>query len=212
MISPAPAPMRRLGIALAAMLARPSVAIAAALALAAPAAFAQGEPAVTKKATELRETPDAAGRTLAALPAQTAVQRTAERKGPWVQVKTEAGQTGWVHLFDVGPASGAANTAGGGSSAGNVLRNVGGLFSRAPAPTATSASGVRGLEAHDIANAQPNLEALGRVDGMRLDENQARDFANAAALSAVNVDPLPAPSRPGAGGRPGGSPGNPDSQ
>ena len=63
------------------------------------------------------------------LPAQAAVTRTGERQGPWVRVRTEAGATGWVHLFDVGPAS--AATAGG-SAAGGALRGVTGLFGRRP--------------------------------------------------------------------------------
>jgi hypothetical protein len=195
------APARRLGIALA-----------AALAMAVPAAFAQGEPAMTKRATELRETAGDSARSLVALPAQSAVLRLGDRKGPWVQVRTEAGQTGWLHLFDIAPASGAASSqASGGNAASDALRSVGGLFSR-NTPTATSASGVRGLGAEDIANAQPNPAAVSQMEAMRLDEAQARDFAGAAALSPVAVDPLPAPARAATAGRPGGAPGTPESQ
>ena len=177
-----------------------------ALAMPASAALAQ-EPAVTKRATELREAPGDTGRSLAALPAQAPVTRMAERKGPWVQVKTEAGQTGWVHLFDVGPASGAANTqVGGGSNAvSGGLRGLGGLFSRNNT-TATSASGIRGLDKEDIARAQPNTAAVSQIETMRQSEDQARQFAGSAPLTAVAVDPLPAPARAGAapgGGNPG---------
>ena len=183
----------------------------AALALAAPAAFAQ-EAAVTKRATELREAPGDTGRSLAALPAQAPLTRMNERKGPWVQVKTEAGQTGWVHLFDVGPASGAANTqVGGGSGAGsNALRSVTGLFSKS-GPTGTSASGIRGLDKEDLAKAQPNPAAVGQMETMRQSEDQARQFAGSAPLAAVAVDPLPAPARAGTTTG-GGSPGNREAQ
>lgn len=196
------APVRRLGIA-----------IAAALALAVPAAMAQGgEPAMTKRATDVRETPADNGRSLASLPAQTAVTRLGDRRGPWIQVRTESGQTGWLHLFDIGPAAGAAKAQAGGDSGGaNVLRNVGGLFSRGPATTATSASGVRGLSAQDIANAQPNPAAVGQMEALRQTEDDARAFAGAAALAAVAVEPLPAPARSSAGARPGTA-GNPESQ
>jgi hypothetical protein len=184
----------------------------AALACAAPAAQAQ-EAAVTKRATELREAPGDTGRSLAALPAQTPLTRMNERKGPWVQVKTEAGQTGWLHLFDVGPASGAANTqAGGGSGTGsNVLRNVTGLFSKG-STTSTSASGIRGVTAEDIANAQPNPAAVNQMEALRQTEDQARRFASGAAIAAVSVEPLPAPARPAAASGRSGAPGNPDSQ
>ncbi|MDB5897488.1 MAG: hypothetical protein JWP41_1090 [Ramlibacter sp.] len=75
-----------------------------------PGAWAQ-EAAVVRRATELREAPGDQALSLAPLPAQTAVTRTNERQGPWVQVRTAAGATGWVHLFDVGPATAAARAA-----------------------------------------------------------------------------------------------------
>jgi hypothetical protein len=196
-------PGRRLGIALA-----------TALALAIPvSAHAQGEPAMTKRAADLRETPADTGRSLASLPAQAAVTRLGERKGPWVQVRSESGQTGWMHLFDIGPAAGAAKAQAGGDSGGasNVLRSVGGLFSRGPGTTATSASGVRGLSAQDIANAQPNPAAVGQMEAMRQNEDEARAFAGAASLAPVAVEPLPGPARSSVGGRPA-NPGNPESQ
>ena len=58
------------------------------------------------------------GRSLAALPAQTAVTRTEQRQGPWVQVRTAAGDTGWVHLFDLGPATTTAASSGDSSVVG----------------------------------------------------------------------------------------------
>ena len=73
-----------------------------------------GEAAVTRRAAELRDTPGETGRSLASLPAQTPVTRLAERQGPWVQVRSSSGATGWLHLFDVGPAQGAQS--GGGAS------------------------------------------------------------------------------------------------
>src|SRR3954468_13689151 len=102
-------------------------AMAVAVLLLAATAGAQ-EAAVTRRATELRETPGDTGRSLAALPAQAPVTRTAERQGPWVQVRTPAGATGWVHLFDLGPASTAAAADSGNGVFGSALRGVGSLF------------------------------------------------------------------------------------
>src|SRR5689334_23126050 len=70
------------------------------------AARAEEEAAIVKRGSELRETPGDTARVVAPLAADTAVTRTGERQGAWVRVRTAAGATGWVHLFDVGPASG----------------------------------------------------------------------------------------------------------
>ena len=66
-----------------------SVAALALLAGLCGAALAQlGEPAVVKRAAELRDTPSESGRSLATLPAQEPVTRLPERRGAWVQVQT----------------------------------------------------------------------------------------------------------------------------
>jgi hypothetical protein len=166
------------------------------LALASPLALAQGEAAVTRRATELREAPASSGRSLAALPAQSPLTRLGERQGPWVQVRTEAGATGWLHLFDVGPATSAA-----GNMASGALRGITSLFAKGGPSSAvtvpTSTIGVRGLGAEDLARAQPDPAAVGHMESLRQNENQARAFARAAALRPVAVDALPAPSGPG---------------
>jgi hypothetical protein len=181
---------------------------ACALALAAPLAWSQ-EAAVTKRATELRQSPDAAAAVLASLPAQTQVTRLAERNLPWVQVRTAAGATGWVHMFDVAPVTGGAariDPAGGGSSA-NPLRSLGGLFGGGNTTTGTAASGIRGLDAEDLKNASPDPAAVTRMESMRQSETEARAFARGAPLQAVAVEPLPAPVRATSSG--GGDPSRP---
>jgi len=176
------------------------ISIALSLLLAAPFAMAD-EAAMTKRATELREAPGDSARSLAALPAQAPVTRLTERQGPWIQVKTAAGATGWVHLFDIGPASGGAGTAAPGTASANPLRGVTGLLSRGgSSTTATSASGIRGLGAEDLARAQPNPAAVGQMEALRQSEQDARSFAARAPWSPVAVESLPAPARPSSGG------------
>lgn len=157
------------------------------------AARADEEAAVVRRGSELRDAPGDNGRVLAPLPADTAVTRTGERQGAWVRVRTAAGATGWVHLFDVGPASGS----GSGTMAG-AFRSVTGLFSK-PATqrttTATSTIGIRGLGAEDLAQAQPDLQAVTRMEALRQGDNEARQFARRAQLTVVSVEPLPEPSR-----------------
>jgi len=177
----------------------PVLGMALALALPAPAQ----EPALTRRATELRETPAASGRALAALPAQSPVTRLNERQGPWVRARAADGTTGWLHLFDVAPASTATRAESGGGVA-SALRGVTGLFGASPQPTATTAAGIRGLGADDLARSQPDTAAVARMEALRQGEAEARSFAAAAALRPVTVEPLPEPARPAAaGGRAG---------
>lgn len=156
-------------------------------------ARAEEEAAVVKRGSELRETPGDAGRVLAALPADTAVTRTGERQGAWVRVRTGAGATGWVHLFDVGPATGS----GSGAVAG-AFRSVTSLFSKPTAQrttASTSTIGIRGLGAEDLAQAEPDMQAVARMEALRQGDNDARQFARRAQLTPVSVEPLPEPSR-----------------
>lgn len=180
--------------------------------LLASTAWAQ-EAAVTRRATELRETPADGSRSLAALPAQAGVTRTDERSGPWVRVRTADGATGWVHLFDLGPATGAAPSGGGGFMTG-ALRGVSSLFGGSGASrtsqTATTA-GIRGLGAEDLAQAQPDLAAVQRMESLRVSDADARAFAGRAAWQAAPVDPLPAPASSPGGPAGSGNPGQPQS-
>lgn len=175
-------------------------------------AWAQ-EAAVTRRATELRDAPSDTGRSLAALPAQAAVTRTNQRQGPWVQVRTAAGATGWLHLFDLGPATTTAASSGGNGLVDGALRGVGSLFgggSAKPATTSTTA-GIRGLEAQDLAQAQPDLAAVRQMEGLRASEADARSYAQRAAWRPVNVDPLPAPARATVSSDPSRNAGQPQS-
>jgi len=158
------------------------------------------ESAVTRRAVELREAPADQARPLASLPAQAAVTRTAERQGPWVQVRTAQGATGWLHLFDIGPAAAPAE----GGGAGGALRGVTSLFGSGRSTQTGGTAGIRGLDAQDLANATPNPAAVTQMEGLRQGEGEARAFADRAALRPVNVEPLPVPARAGAQPGPSG--------
>lgn len=167
-------------------------------------ALAQEEAAVVRRASELRESANASSRSLAALPAQSQVVRVGERQGPWVQVRAAGNQTGWVHMFDLaapGTTAAPSGTAATGTLRGvtNFLRGSGGTNPTVP----TSTIGIRGLDAEDLANARPDMDAVARLEAMRLSEAQARDFASHAPLIAVSVPALPAPAV-----RTSGSPGS----
>ena len=159
---------------------------------------AQTDVVLLKRQADLRDAPGPTARSVLQLPAQTALTRLPARQGPWMQVKTEAGQTGWVHLFDIGAAP--ANSAAAGTASG-ALRGLTGFLNRGSAQggagaTGTSTIGIRGLGAQDIANAQPNPQAVAQAEALRVDAGQANRFAAEAQLSARAVDPLPEPQAP----------------
>ena len=150
----------------------------------------------TKRAAELRQSPDDKSTGVASLPAQTTLTKTTLRVGPWIQVKTADAKTGWVHMFDVSATGNApAPTS---NMATGALRSLTSFFnggaSQRPTTTATSTVGIRGLGAEDIANATPNLEALAQAEALRQDAAQARRFASDAPLATRQVDNLPEPA------------------
>jgi hypothetical protein len=172
---------------------------AGALAQQAQPAQVQADNVTVKRATELREAPGEASRSLAALPAQSQVTRLAARQGPWIEVRNAQGQTGWIHMFDIGANPPAP--ASGGNVATGALRGLTSLFGSGGGSTqartaSTATIGIRGLGAEDIANAQPNLAALAQADTLRVDAAQAQRFGAAAALTAQPVPALPVPPPP----------------
>lgn len=166
------------------------------------------EAAVVNRATQLRDAPAENGASLAPLAANTLVTRTNERKGPWIKVSTQQGAVGWVHMFDLGAQKGAAS--GTGNAATGGLRGLGGLFggNNTPSTTATSTVGIRGLGAEDIANAQPNPAAVNQAEGLRVNADQARQFATNASLQPRTVAALTPPARPTSSGSSGGGTGS----
>lgn len=156
------------------------------------------EALLVKRAADLRDGPTATARSIAVLPAQTPVVRLPARQGAWMQVKTDSGQIGWVHMFDIGTAAPQSTAA---STATGALRGLTNFFNRGSGQSgantaATSTIGIRGLGAEDIANAQPNLAALSQADALRMDAAQARKFAAEAPLTARSADLLPEPAPP----------------
>jgi len=152
-----------------------------------------------RRAADLRATPSDSAQSVLALPAQAPVTRLAGREGSWIQVRTANGQTGWVHLFDVGSpgAAGGAST-GTSQAATGGLRSLTNLFSKGSGAgggntVATTTVGIRGLSAEDIALGYKNAEAVAQMEALRQSEAQARAFASGATLVSQTVTPLPSP-------------------
>jgi len=166
--------------------------------------LAQSDTVTVKRESQLRESPAESAPSLAALPVQTPLTRLATRRGPWIEVRTTQGQTGWVHLFDVGTVPAAQ----GGNFATGALRGLTGLLGggNALAPTtrtATATVGIRGLGAEEITNAQPNPIAVTLMETLQINTAQAQQFGAVAGLTAQAMAPLPVPPPPSGPATPG---------
>ena len=150
------------------------------------AAFAQDQ-AFTNRDTELKERADASSATLAPLPADTSVKVLA-RAGAWTQVQAE-GKTGFVRVFHLRfPATVEGSSSS--SSGSNPFAALGGLIGgNKPDERAKLAStGVRGLSKEDVKNANPDAQALGKMQSYRADKAEAQRFAREGKLAGKRVD------------------------
>jgi Bacterial SH3 domain len=142
--------------------------------------LALAEPATVIRATDLKQEPATDAATVAALPENTAVD-VLERKSGWTRVKAASGE-GWVRMLAL--RFGGATTAKPGASGLTQVFNV--------ARTGTSGTqvttGVRGLDAEQIANAQPNPAELAKLEKFAADRDAATGFASQGKLSPASVD------------------------
>ena len=142
--------------------------------------------AATNRATELRERPAADAKSLASLPARTAV-KVVGREGGWSHVDALE-RRGWLPTFHLRFAA-AVET-----SAPNPVLSVTsilGIGSRqAPETSKVATIGVRGLTKEDFRAASPDAAALKRLQSYRAQPSEAANFAREGGLVAVSI-PLP---------------------
>jgi len=138
------------------------------------------EPATVIRATDLKKEPASDSATIAALPENTAVDAL-ERKSGWTRVKAASGE-GWVRMLALrfGEPAAAKPGASGLTQMFNIAR------------TGTSGTqvttGVRGLDAEQLANAQPNPAELAKLDQFAADRDSAAKFAAQGKLAAKSVE------------------------
>ena len=157
---------------------------AAMMILACGIAAAQDQ-AFTNRSTELKDKAAADGRTLATIPENTAV-KVLQRSGAWTRVEA-SGQSGFLRAFHLRfPAT--VESSGSGSSGGGLL---GGIFGGPKQKTASMATtGIRGLSAEDFKTANPDVNALARMQSYRADSASAERFAREAKLATVSINYL----------------------
>ena len=138
------------------------------------------EPATVIRATELKQEPASDSATLAALAENTAVE-VLERKSGWTRVKAQPGE-GWVRMLAL--RFGGTAPAKPGATGVTQLFNV----ARTGSSGTQVTTGVRGLDAEQIANAQPNPAELAKLEKFAADRDTAAGFAAQGKLSAKPVD------------------------
>jgi hypothetical protein len=141
--------------------------------------IAAAEPASVIREVEMKQAPATDAATLATLPENTAVDAL-ERKGGWTRVKTSAGE-GWVRMLSL--RLGGATTAKPGASGLTQAFNV----ARTGTSGTQTTTGVRGLDADQIANAQPNPAELAKLEKFAANREAAASFATEGKLAPTSV-------------------------
>ena len=150
-------------------------------------ALCLAEPATLIRATELRGAPASDAAAVAPL-AEGARVEALERKGGWTRVKAAGGAEGWVRML-------ALRYAGG----GDAKRGVSGIaqllnVARSGTSGTQVTTGVRGLDAEQLANARPDAAQLQKMQGYAASKDAAAGFAASGKLQAQSV------AYPGEGG------------
>jgi hypothetical protein len=141
--------------------------------------LASAEPANVIRPTDLKREPATDSATLAALPENAPVDAL-ERKGGWTRVKSTSGE-GWVRMLALRYKPGGAK---GGDSGAKEIYNV----ARTGTSGTQTTTGVRGLSAEQIGNAQPNPAEMNKLKEFAADRGAASGFAAEGNLSSKSVE------------------------
>jgi len=142
--------------------------------------LAWAEPAALIRAAELKKEPATDSATVAELAENTAVDAL-ERRGGWTRVKTAAGE-GWIKMLSL--RYGAPGTAKSGDTGLSQLFNV----ARTGSSGTQVTTGVRGLEAEQIAHARPDAGELRKMQAYAASRETAAAFASRGKLQARAVE------------------------
>lgn len=169
-------------------------------------AFA-GQSALTIRDTTLRDAPFNDANVVAKVPADSPVKIN-KRKGGWYQIKADSGK-GWVRMTSLrldrfghrgnkgkGKANKNKNKAaedlgqalGSGESLGDLLTSS--LFStgRGKSDQVSAATGIGGLSEAQLKDAEPDPEAVEKLDGYAVSDETAQLFADKVGLLSHNLD------------------------
>jgi hypothetical protein len=155
------------------------------LALAGPLPALAEQLATVLLDTELRAEPYSDAGVITALPAKATIA-ILKRQGGWYQAR-HGTQSGWVRMSAIRM----GEAAGGGSS--GISETLQFLSSgRSGASGVTVATGIRGLDAADVANATPDHQAVKTLQRFQVSAAQAQKFAANSRLQSKPVNYLEA--------------------
>jgi len=140
------------------------------LLLCVPALSQETGAGVVKQRTDLKAEPFIDAATVASLPEKTQVKVLGDPKGGWLRVQYQK-QSGWVRLFAIRMDPQGAQASSGSGAREAVSLALTGSSGR------TTATGVRGLSAKQVDNAQPNPAELEKLPGFSASRASAEKFA-----------------------------------
>lgn len=140
----------------------------------------------TLVSAELKSEPFLDAKTLATLPAGSAVE-IGKRQGGWLQVKPAGNAAGWVKMTTIKLGGGAVNAKGDSGLA--ALWNAG-QSGRSGSTGVTVATGVRGLGVEELKNASANPEALKKMQGYAVSRSDAESYASKVLLQRQAIEYL----------------------
>jgi hypothetical protein len=129
--------------------------------------------------TDLRDKPFLDAAVIAPIAANTPIQIQAN-KGAWMQVKAANGQVGWIKLLNVRTSGGGTNSSS--LALGNVIKTG--------SSGQTVTTGVKGLSAEQIRQAEPNAAEVAKMDSYASNHGEATRAALQAKLIPQEVAAL----------------------
>jgi hypothetical protein len=140
----------------------------------------------TLVAADLKQEPFIDAATVTNLPVNTELE-VLKRQGGWMQVKSSVGE-GWLKMTAVKLGASAATK----EKSGNGLSTLVNLATtgRSGSSGVTVTTGVRGLGQEELKNAQPNPEAVKKMESFTAARNETAAFASSAKLQSQTLEYL----------------------
>lgn len=155
--------------------------------LALPSAALAAEVAVSETATVIKTTSfhvEPAGRFIRGLPANTIVEIEARDRG-WYRVKLTSGKVGYVRLASLRLGEEQAS-----ESVFSGLWSWINSSQRSQSEMSTATAGVRGFDEAQLQASEPDHAAVKKMAGFAVGQQTAEAYAKGAALTARSVDEL----------------------
>lgn len=146
-------------------------------------------------AADLKQQPFMDAPTISKLAVNTELEVLA-RQGGWMQIKSASGE-GWLKMTAVKLGTGDPKAKSG--SGLDTLFNIA-TTGRSGSSGVTVATGVRGLGQEELKNAQPNHDAVKKMERFAGAKNEATTFASSANLTSQNLEYLEIATTSGSNG------------